>query len=37
VHDLAKDWFGDVAHTHEAIDDARGYAHLHVELLQQES
>lgn len=25
-------WFGDVPHTHRAIDDARGYAHLLVEL-----
>lgn len=35
VHDLPKEWFGDVPHTHEAIDDARGYAHLLVELLRQ--
>ncbi len=35
VHDLPPAWFGDVAHTHQAIDDARGYAHLLVELLQR--
>ena len=33
VHDLPATWFGDVPHTHEAIDDARGYANLLVELL----
>ena len=33
VHDLPGDWFGDVPHTHEAIDDARGYANLLVRLL----
>ncbi len=26
------DWYGNVAHTHKAIDDARGYAHLLVKL-----
>lgn len=26
-------WFGDVEHNHQALDDARGYAHLLVELL----
>ncbi len=26
-------WFGDVPHSHRAIDDALGYAHLLVELL----
>jgi len=35
AHDLPPKWFGDVPHTHEAIDDARGYAHLLVNLLQQ--
>ncbi|MER7282764.1 exonuclease [Dactylosporangium sp. NPDC000244] len=25
---LPSAWFGDIAHTHRAIDDARGYAHL---------
>jgi hypothetical protein len=33
VHDLPAEWFGDVPHTHRAIEDARGYAHLLVELL----
>ena len=28
VHDLPKSWFGDVTHTHRAIDDALGYANL---------
>lgn len=28
-------WFGDVPHTHRAIDDALGYAHLLVELARQ--
>ncbi len=37
VHDLPPAWFGDIAHTHEAIDDARGYAHLLVELFRQGS
>ena len=35
VHDLPKEWFGDVPHTHRAIDDARGYAHLLVEVLRR--
>ena len=35
VHDLPSDWFGDVPHTHKAVDDARGYAHLLVELLRR--
>ena len=35
VHDLPKAWFGDVPHTHRAIDDARGYANLLVEVLRQ--
>ncbi len=35
VHDLPIEWFGDVEHTHRAIDDARGYAHLLVSVLQQ--
>lgn len=29
---LPDGWLGDVEHTHRAIDDARGYAHLLVEL-----
>ncbi|MGI8591884.1 MAG: hypothetical protein ACR2M5_13040 [Nakamurella sp.] len=32
---LPAEWFGDVAHTHRAIDDARGYAHLLGELFRQ--
>lgn len=28
VHDLPQSWFGDVIHTHRAIDDALGYANL---------
>lgn len=35
VHDLPTAWFGDVEHTHRAIDDARGYAHLLVEVLRR--
>lgn len=35
VHQLPQDWFGDVPHTHRAIDDARGYAHLLVEVLRR--
>ena len=35
MHDLPIEWFGDVEHTHRAIDDARGYAHLLVSVLQQ--
>jgi hypothetical protein len=35
VHDLPQEWFGDVSHTHRAIDDARGYAHLLVEVLRR--
>ena len=27
------DWYGNVAHTHKAIDDARGSAHLFVRLM----
>lgn len=30
---LPTDWFGDVEHTHRAIDDARGYANLLTHLL----
>jgi len=37
VHDLPKEWFGDAPHTHEAIDDARGYANLLVEVLRRRS
>jgi DNA polymerase III epsilon subunit-like protein len=32
---LPSEWFGDVPHTHRAIDDARGYAHLLVELFRR--
>ena len=35
VHDLPGEWFGEVEHTHRAIDDARGYAHLLVEVLRR--
>ena len=28
-------WFGDVEHTHRAIDDTLGYANLLVELFRQ--
>ncbi len=35
VHDLPSEWFGEVEHTHRAIDDARGYAHLLVEVLRR--
>lgn len=34
VHDLPKSWFGDVRHTHRAIDDALGYANLLATLLR---
>ena len=29
------DWFGDVPHSHRAIDDATGYAHLLLRLLKR--
>lgn len=32
---LPRAWFGDVPHTHRAIDDARGYAHLLIELFRR--
>lgn len=32
---LPPEWLGDVPHTHRAIDDARGYAHLLTVLLAQ--
>lgn len=32
---LPSEWLGDITHTHRAIDDARGYAHLLGVLLQQ--
>lgn len=32
---LPAEWFGDIEHTHRAIDDARGYANLLVHLLGQ--
>jgi hypothetical protein len=35
VHDLPKAWLGDVPHTHRAIDDARGYANLLVEVVRR--
>lgn len=36
VHDLPKSWFGDVPHTHRAIDDALGYANLLTTLLKKQ-
>ncbi|MEZ5094975.1 MAG: hypothetical protein R2731_01880 [Nocardioides sp.] len=33
VHDLPAEWFGDVPHSHRALDDALGYAHLLATLL----
>ncbi len=35
VDTLPSAWFGEVEHTHRAIDDARGYAHLLVEVLRR--
>jgi hypothetical protein len=32
---LPAEWFGHVEHTHRAIDDARGYANLLVELFRR--
>jgi DNA polymerase III epsilon subunit-like protein len=32
---LPPEWLGDVPHTHRAIDDALGYAHLLAELLRR--
>ncbi|GAA1160695.1 hypothetical protein [Ornithinicoccus hortensis] len=32
THHIPPEWFGDVAHTHRAIDDARGYANLLLEM-----
>lgn len=32
---LPPEWLGDVPHTHRAIDDAVGYAHLLVELVRR--
>jgi hypothetical protein len=32
---LPSEWLGDVPHTHRAIDDAVGYAHLLAELLRR--
>lgn len=32
---LPPEWFGNIAHTHRAIDDARGYAHLLGVLFQR--
>ena len=34
VGNYPTEWLGDVEHTHRAIDDARGYAHLLVTLLR---
>lgn len=34
-HSLPKEWFGEVPHTHRAIDDARGYANLLVEVIRK--
>lgn len=35
--DLPPDWLGNIPHSHRAIDDARGYAHLLRELHRQTS
>lgn len=35
VDTLPAEWFGDVEHTHKAIDDTVGYAHLLVELFRR--
>ena len=35
VGSLPPEWLGDIPHTHRAIDDARGYAHLLTVLLQR--
>ncbi len=32
---LPSEWFGEVPHTHRAVDDALGYAHLLVELMRR--
>jgi DNA polymerase III epsilon subunit-like protein len=32
---LPGEWFGDVPHTHRAVDDALGYAHLLAELFKR--
>jgi DNA polymerase III epsilon subunit-like protein len=32
---LPSSWFGDVPHTHRAVDDALGYAHLLAKLLRR--
>jgi len=32
---LPPEWFGDIPHTHRAIDDARGYAHLLAVLMDR--
>jgi DNA polymerase III epsilon subunit-like protein len=32
---LPAEWLGNIAHTHRAIDDAVGYAHLLVELMRR--
>ena len=35
VHDLPTAWFGEVPHTHRAVDDALGYANLLLSLLDR--
>lgn len=35
VHDLPPAWFGDVSHSHRAVDDALGYANLLLSLLDR--
>lgn len=35
VDTLPTAWFGDVEHSHRAVDDALGYAHLMVELMRR--
>jgi hypothetical protein len=32
---LPAEWFGDIEHTHKALDDALGYANLLIELALQ--
>ncbi|ANS78535.1 hypothetical protein SGUI_1139 [Serinicoccus hydrothermalis] len=34
-HTLPPEWLGEAGHTHRAIDDARGYAHLLGELMRR--
>ena len=35
--DYPAEWFGNVPHSHRAIDDAKGYAHLLLHLLAMEN